>query len=186
MSRFWAAPKPADSPRLRIWPDADTRMMSGYLHLRFDLLEHEAPASVWPAGYRLRPFTAGKAPALHALFTEAYRHGGGTVAPFREWWRRTSGDSEFEPALCFLVENADGQLAAGALCWTSAFVKDIAVREDCRRHGLGRALLAHILTVFHARGFHGVELKVEKDNPSGAVEFYRRFGFRPKNNGPWA
>jgi ribosomal protein S18 acetylase RimI-like enzyme len=155
--------------------------MSGYLHLRFDTLEHEAPACVWPAGYRLCPFTPEKAPALHALLAEAYRHGGGTVAPFGEWWRRTSGDSEFDPALCFLVEDADGQLAAGALCWTSAFVKDIAVREASRHLGLGQALLAHMLTVFHARGFHAVELKVEKDNPSGAVGFYRRFGFRPKN-----
>ena len=159
--------------------------MSGYLHLRFDLLAHEAPAAFWPPQLSLAPFTPDKARALHSLFAAAYRNGGGSVGPFEDWWQKTSRDSEFDPALCFLVEDAGGRLAAGALCWTSAFVKDIAVREDCRRHGLGQALLAHILASFHARGFHAVELKVEKENPSGAVAFYRRFGFVPKGRAGW-
>ncbi|WP_445682407.1 GNAT family N-acetyltransferase [Radicibacter daui] len=159
--------------------------MSRYHHLRFEPPSKLASDPVWPSGFRLAPFTPDRAREMHSLFAEAYRHGGGSVGPFEDWWQATRSDSEFDPALCFLVEDADARLAAAALCWTSAFVKDIAVREDCRRHGLGRALLTHIAATFHARGFHAIELKVEKDNPSGAVAFYQRFGFMPKGEAGW-
>lgn len=159
--------------------------MSRYHHLRFELPPKPADNIVWPSGFHLAPFTPDRALEMHALFADAYRDGGGSVGLFEDWWRATRSDSEFDPALCFLVEDAERRLAAAALCWTSAFVKDIAVRADCRHHGLGQALLTHIVSSFRARGFHAVELKVEKDNPSGAVAFYRRFGFLPKNGAGW-
>jgi ribosomal protein S18 acetylase RimI-like enzyme len=156
--------------------------MRPFFHLRFDLLTQPLPAAPWPAGFHLEPFTPQKAEAMHSLLAQAYLAGGGNVGVFDSWWQKTRTDSEFDPALCFLVEDSKGDLAAAALCWTSAFVKDIAVRADCRRHGLGRALIATILETFQRRDFHAVELKVEKDNPSRAVSFYQQLGFAPKGH----
>lgn len=63
-----------------------------------------------------------------------------------------------------------------AQCWTSAFIKDIAVSHDWRGKGVGRALMAEVFTLFKARGASAVTLKVEADNPSGAVRFYQALG----------
>ena len=57
-----------------------------------------------------------------------------------------------------------GALAGVAQCWTGAFLKDLAVRPDMRRHGLGRALLHHCFAVFRRRGAPAVDLKVEAEN----------------------
>jgi len=50
------------------------------------------------------------------------------------------------------------------------------VVADWRGRGVGLALMAEIFAAFHGRGATTVELKVEADNPSGAVRFYERLG----------
>ena len=87
-----------------------------------------------------------------------------------------TSDAEFDPRLWFLAET-DGELAGVALCWTSGFVKDLAVHESWRRRGLGEALLRHVLATFRARGARVTELKVESDN-ARAVRLYERLGMR--------
>ena len=136
------------------------------------------PDPVWPAGIRLVPFEPERhAEAVHALLVAAYARGGGTVEPFTIWWPSLRDNSEFDPALCFTVVNADGQVAGVAQCWTSAFVKDLAVAPVMRRHGLGSALLNQVLHAFRERGAAFVDLKVHSDNPSGALRLYRSHGF---------
>lgn len=130
----------------------------------------------WPDGVVLRTFEPGDARALHALLVHAYRRGGGVVAPFAEWFPRMTGDEEFDPELWFLAQ-AGGELAGAALCWTSAFVKDLVVHESWRRRGLGEALLRHVLAVFAARGAPAVELKVDAGN-AAALGLYERLGLR--------
>ena len=90
--------------------------------------------------------------------------------------RRSPGDSEFDPDLCFLVEVGD-DLAAAAICWTSAFVKDIVVHENWRRRGFGESLLRLAFRTFQARGATHVELKVQAQNAS-AIRLYERVGMR--------
>ena len=68
-------------------------------------------------------------------------------------------------------------LVGTVLCWTSAFVKDLVVRESRRRRGLGEALLRHVFEAFATRGAPAVELKVESTNLS-AVALYERLGMR--------
>jgi ribosomal protein S18 acetylase RimI-like enzyme len=41
---------------------------------------------------------------------------------------------------------------------------------------MARALLAHVFQIFQARGAQAVELKVEVDNPSGALLLYESVG----------
>ena len=116
------------------------------------------------------------AESLHRLLEHGYRRGGGNVEPFDAWLPRLTGDEEFDPELCFLADS-DGVRVGAALCWTSAFVKDLVVHESWRGRGLGEARLRHVLATFAARGAPGVELKVESMN-TNAVRLYERVGMR--------
>jgi GNAT superfamily N-acetyltransferase len=130
----------------------------------------------WPDGLHVRPFASGDAAALHTLLVHGYLRGGGAVKAYELWLPELTGDAEFDPDLCLLAE-ADRALAGAALCWTSAFVKDLVVRESWRRRGLGEALLRAVLIAFEARGAPAVDLKVESTN-LGAIRLYERVGFR--------
>jgi ribosomal protein S18 acetylase RimI-like enzyme len=145
------------------------------LRMRIDL-RGEIPRPVWPDGSHVRGFHASDARRLHALLEHGYRNGGGSVEAFDEWLPALTGDSEFDPEVCFLVEVGD-QLAAATICWTSAFVKDIVVHETWRRHGLGEALLRLAFRTFQARGAAAVELKVHAQN-APAIRLYERVGMR--------
>src|SRR6185437_13972816 len=145
------------------------------LRMRRDLREPVA-AHPWPEGIRPALFTPAQAVEVHALLALAYAKGGGKVAPFPEWWAALSGDSEYDPALCFLARTQDNRIVGVAQCWTGALIKDLAVHPDWRRRGVGRALLHQAFQVFRSRGAVAVELKVERDNPSGAVRFYEGLG----------
>jgi ribosomal protein S18 acetylase RimI-like enzyme len=82
--------------------------------------------------------------------------------------------AEFDAVLWFLAESEE-MLAGAALCWTSAFVKDLVVHESWRRRGLGETLLRHAWKTLAIRAASAVELKVESSNRS-AVALYERLG----------
>jgi ribosomal protein S18 acetylase RimI-like enzyme len=123
------------------------------------------------------------AAAVHRLLRAAYRNGGGEIADFAVWWAQLRSDEEYHPELVFVAVDRGGQVAGVAQCWTSAFVKDLAVDQAWRRRGLATALLLHAFEVFWGRGADAVDLKVEADNPSGAERLYRRLGMDPVNDG---
>jgi len=149
-----------------------------YFHLR-KILDQASYDACWPAGARLEAFDAGKHAAdVHQLLTKAFAQGGGSVAPFDAWWATLCGDPEFDPALVFVAVDGEERIAGVAQCWTSAFIKDLAVASEWRRRGLGQALLLHAFECFRQRGAPHVELKVEIDNPSGAVRLYQRMGMK--------
>ena len=146
------------------------------------LLGETIAAPIWPDGLHLKNFTPACAGDAHALLELAYANGGGSVPSFEVWWRALSQDSQYDPDLCFPVRDEVGKLVGFAQCWTTAFVKDLVVHPDFRKRGVGRALLLHIFQVFQKRGAAAVELKVQTDNPSGAVQFYARLGMSPVSN----
>ena len=96
------------------------------------------------------------------------------VPDFEDWWEKFSGDSEFDASLCFLVFS-EGRLAGVALCWTSAFLKDLAVHPDMRRLGIGENLLRIVFRTFRVKGAAAVDLKVETGN-ANAIRLYERVG----------
>ncbi|MEP9386594.1 GNAT family N-acetyltransferase [Mesorhizobium sp. KR9-304] len=104
---------------------------------------------------------------------KAYTDGRG-VPDFDHWWTRFSSDTEFDASLCFLVVREE-KLVAVALCWTSAFLKDLAVHPDVRRIGLGDNLLRQVFVAFTDRHAPAVDLKVEAGNKP-AVALYERAG----------
>jgi ribosomal protein S18 acetylase RimI-like enzyme len=139
-------------------------------------LDTPIPALRWPDGVQLRTWRDDDAPAVHALLASAYALGGGRVASYEIWRRSFTTDAEHDPESCFLAFHHQ-RLAGVALCWSSAFIKDLCVAAPYRRRGLGAALVGHALQHFAARGERVVTLKVEADNPSGAQRLYERLGF---------
>lgn len=131
---------------------------------------------VWPDGIRLRPFVAERDAAdVHACLVEAFAASDEHVAPYAEWRPWLLGDPSYDPALVFVAES-DGAVTGMAQCWTEGFVKDLAVRPAFRGRGLGEALLQAAFAEFARRGVSEVRLKVDADNPTGAVRLYRRVG----------
>jgi ribosomal protein S18 acetylase RimI-like enzyme len=131
---------------------------------------------VWPLGVSCRTLEKKDAKAAHAVLAAGFWEGGGGAPMFRQWWSQLRKDSEFDPALFFLAVDREG-VAAIAQCWTSAFIKDLAVHPRVRRIGVGRALMLTAFQVFAARGATNVDLKVREEN-LGAQRLYHDLGMR--------
>ena len=138
------------------------------------MLDGVLQTPVWPDGFALRTFAPPDAPDVHALLTRVFDDG--ADGPFEQWWPRISGDAEFEPKLFFLVHDASGRLAAVALCWTSAFLRDLAVAPEARGLGLAEALMWHVFGVFQKRGAAHVDLKTDTVENADALRLYLRLG----------
>ncbi len=149
------------------------------LLMRRDLAGHiEAPA--WPGGVVVQ--TLGQKPerkllqAAHAVLQPGYWEGGGGAPIFRQWWKALRRDSEFDPSLVFIARDDQGVVGL-VQCWTSAFIKDLAVASRTRRRGGGRALMLTTFHTFAQRGAEHVDLKVREDN-APAITLYKSLGMR--------
>nr|WP_189663793.1 MULTISPECIES: GNAT family N-acetyltransferase [Pseudomonas] len=134
------------------------------------------PAPQWPANTRLDHYRDELAPAIHAVLRLTQDQGGGRVASLDEWRRQFVTDAECDPTLCLVAINGDGILGV-AQCWTSAFIKNLAVHPCAQGQGLGRALLLHSFQVFKQRGEPYVDLKVLESNLR-ARHLYESAGMR--------
>lgn len=143
-------------------------------------VEHDA---AWPAGAVARTYRDGDDAPVHALLDDAYAGWDGTYErePHDRWIAEMTGDRQFDPELWFVVER-NGDIVACCLNWApnagDGWVKDLAVREGERGHGVGSALLQHTFAGYARRGARRVGLKVDAANPSGALRLYNRAGFR--------
>ena len=147
------------------------------LPLRFRrYLDGEIAAAAWPAGFSCRTLEPADVPAMHSLMQLDDMHGP-DLPGMAAWWSKLSQDSEFDAALCFVVVDASGRIGGVAQCWTSAFLKDLAVHPDYRRRGIGLNLLRHVFSAFQARGAPHLDLKVDAGN-APAIRLYERAGMR--------
>ncbi|TIV85838.1 MAG: GNAT family N-acetyltransferase [Mesorhizobium sp.] len=80
-----------------------------------------------------------------------------------------------------VFQDADrlGLLAGAALCWTSGFVKDLAVHPESRSQGIGEALMRHVFLIFRERGATHVDLKSNSVKNTAALRLYERLGMIP-------
>ncbi len=147
-------------------------MTETYLRLR-KKLDGPLPAPVWPEGISPVTFDAVDPRLLHGLLDEAFP--GGLIAPFEHWYGNLTADAEFDAALCIPALTADGRVAGFVQCWTSGFVKDLAVSPIYRGRGLGAALMLHAFALFAARGAPHVDLKVQLTE-APARRLYARLG----------
>jgi ribosomal protein S18 acetylase RimI-like enzyme len=138
------------------------------------MLPGELKPARWPDGFAMRTFQAADAVALYDLLELVFNDG--MNGSFDPWWSRLSADTEFDPELCFLVLDGEGRLAGAALCWTSGFLKDLAVHPGCRGKGIAEALLWHVFATFAARGTSHIDLKTNLIDNAAAVRLYVRLG----------
>lgn len=155
--------------RARGW--AHTRQV---LRMQIDVTAEPRP-SAWPDGVSVRTYAEDDGEAVHALLQEAFAGNAEEVPPFARWHPWMTQDPGFDAGVWFLAE-AGAELAGACLCWSEGWVKDLAVRPGWRGRGLGEALLRQAFAEFHRRGLATVGLKVDADNPTGAVRLYERVG----------
>jgi ribosomal protein S18 acetylase RimI-like enzyme len=137
-------------------------------------LDGDLSAAELPAGLVIRGLRPGDPHTLHELLAEVL---GDVVDPsFEKWWQVRSADPEFDAELCFLAFEPAGYLVGAACCWTSGFVKELAVHPAMRRRGIGAALLGQVFAAFRARGLSHVDLKTNLTDNADAVRLYRRLG----------
>jgi mycothiol synthase len=141
--------------------------------------ESEPDAPRWPDGISIRTYRDEDARPVQALLDAAYLGWDEEYVPVahEDWLTWMTSNDSFDPACWFLAE-ARGELAAVALNWKEGWVKDLAVRPEWRRRGLGEALLRHTFRVLWHRGVRRVGLKVDSDNGTGAPRLYERVGMQ--------
>lgn len=133
------------------------------------------PRPDWPPGITPISFDAVEPRRIHNVLEAAFP---GLVAPCPDWYANLVGDAEFDAALCVPAVTANGEVAGFVQCWTSSFVKDLAVAPAHRRRGLGEALMRHAFILFAERGAVHVDLKVQLSE-TPARRLYERLGMVP-------
>jgi ribosomal protein S18 acetylase RimI-like enzyme len=141
-------------------------------------LARDEPEPAWHEAVSVRTFVPADAVHVHSLLDDAYLGWDGRYVPqaHDDWLRTMTGDDEFDPTVWWIAER-DGELVGCALFWSSGWLKDVAVRSSERGRGLGEALVRQGLAEFARRGVARVGLKVDADNPTGAIRLYERLGF---------
>lgn len=89
----------------------------------------------------------------------------------------------YDPEREFLVEAADGALAAFCVTWPdrlnrTGYFEPVAVHPDYRRLGLGKVLMRAGMAAMQEWGMEWAEVMYEVDNP-GSGKLYRGEGFEP-------
>jgi mycothiol synthase len=137
-------------------------------------------APAWPSGVAVRTFVPEQdARATHALIEAAFADHWGHVPVAFEDWRRALHHADFDPTLWFLAVH-DEQLVGTALCFDRAehggWIRNVGVRADWRRRGLGMALLRHAFRALRERGLLSAGLSVDSQSLTGATRLYERAG----------
>ncbi len=166
----------ADVAACRAFGDAGYATERRVLRMEIELGAEPKPPR-WPDGIAVRTYEDADGVAVHALLDEAYLGWDEAYVPVphEDWLVWMTGHESFDPACWFLAE-ADGGLAGVVLNWKEGWVKDLAVRLEWRRRGVGEALLRHTFRKLYGRGVRRVGLKVDSDNTSGAPRLYERVG----------
>lgn len=154
-----------------------------FLRMVADLSERSpsSPAAV-PAGIRLATLRRGRDErvffeTMMDSFAGGWRF---EPRPFEEWAVRMTLP-DFDPGLWWLAW--DGPRVAGALEGRPVdddlgWIKNLGVRPDYRRRGIGTALLRRAFAEFKRRGRKRVELGVDSANETRATALYERIGMR--------
>jgi ribosomal protein S18 acetylase RimI-like enzyme len=135
----------------------------------------------------IEPATAADVEVISLMLGEIEAYYGGT---------NTAGDQAairralFGPrpaATVLLARDGDHVLALASysLIWPAAgadislYLKELYVRENARRRGVGRALMSELRTIASAAGISRIEWTADADNPV-ALEAYKALGFEPR------
>jgi mycothiol synthase len=145
-------------------------------------LDLPPPAPEWPDGVGPRTFEPGRDErAVYALIQDAFADNFDySPLPYDAWRTAMIERDDFDPGL-LLLATANGEIVGAALgprYEQTGWVRQVAVRREWRRRGLGRALMQHVFAEFYRRGQRKVGLVVDSYNRTGAKQFYESLGMR--------
>ncbi len=165
----------------------------GFQHVRyfFDMtrdLSRSIPPLEVADGLRLLTWAEQRADhEVYEAFEEAFAdHWGHGRAPFEAFMHWLNTD-QWQASCSFIAWDGD-QIAGGALndmgpqaalrwgnnrAWTGV----LFVRRPWRKRGLGRALLIASMLKARELGHAGLKLRVDAENPTGALRLYESVGF---------
>jgi putative acetyltransferase len=87
------------------------------------------------------------------------------------------------PEMSFVACGEDGTLVGAVLCGHDGrrgYLHHLAVRSDCRGHGLGRALAERCLEALRAEGIDKCHLFVKRSNAAGQ-SFWQHTGWTERS-----
>lgn len=150
-------------------------------------IEKSIPEVTMPEGLEVRPVKKEDLRAIWEATDEAFRDHWGYVAGTEEDYQRFLNSPDNKPELWKVAW--DGDEVAGMVLnnvfeeenkkfnrkrgWTDP----ICVRRPWRRRGLASSLIAQSINMFREMSFTDTALGVDTDNPSGALNLYKRMGY---------
>lgn len=156
-----------------------------YSMVRPDL--KQIPPAPSPPDLEIRPVEAEHHRAIWQAKVEAFRDHWGTREVTEEDYERWLANPLHDRTLWKIAWDGD-EVAGMVLNFIDesenqaknrkrGYTEDIAVRRPWRRRGLASHLLAESLRELRRRGMREAALSVDVENPSGALDFYQRFGY---------
>jgi mycothiol synthase len=153
-------------------------------------MDEPPPEPVWPDGIRLRSYDPDRdLRSIYQIDEEVFQdHFGYVPEPEEEGYERfahhMTGTDAYDPTLWFLA--VDGEEIAGiCICRKygdegkdTGHVSILGVRRPWRRKGIALALLQHAFGEFYRRGKRKVDLGVDAESLTGAVDLYQKAGMR--------
>ncbi|WP_406038051.1 GNAT family N-acetyltransferase [Micromonospora sp. NBC_00898] len=179
-----AAYEPEEQWR-KILLDAGFALVKRYVRMSRPLAGLPAAPPPPPAGVAIRPVRADDEAdlrAFHRVYDVAFRDTPDyEPQDYAAWRARFGPDTDWDE---WWVAEVDGepagvlQSSGQGLDQNEGFVKNLAVRPESRRRGVGAALLTHAFTRYAAKGRASAGLGVDLANPTAPLSLYRSVGLR--------
>jgi mycothiol synthase len=168
---------------------------AGYATIRYGFqmrrpLDLPIPEVALPEGLEVRPVLPDQHRAIWDADVEAFRDGWEARVRTEHDFVRTFTDPSFDPTIWQVAWAADE--VAGIIMNTIypeqnarigldvGWLDHVSVRRPWRGRGLASALIARSLRIHRDHGMAVAALGVDADNPTGALQLYEKFGFRPQ------
>jgi mycothiol synthase len=145
-------------------------------------LTQKPPEPIVAPGITIRSFRRGQDEraawaCIQETFRDLWQH---QDSPFDEWASFILGHASWSPELSYLA--FDGEELVGATITMNdelgGWVQQVGVRRPWRGRGIGLALLHSIFGDLYKLGVTHAGLEVDAENPSGALNLYKRAGMR--------
>jgi len=141
-------------------------------------LNQEISSPQLPEGVIIRTARTGEDDReIHALVQEAFDWRERMTQPFEDWQGFMMRSDIYDETLWFLAEK-DNKIIGTCLCTNYTdlgWIRQLAVKKEFRKLGIGRALLQTAFREFKSRNFPKAGLSVESANPN-AYHFYQTAG----------
>ncbi len=178
-ARLWNGTNGRNAAGIRLFEERGYSPARTFAHMSMDI-PAELPPTRIPDDVAVRVCDGhadehGLWMALQDAFST---HFGFFPQPQDAWWVEQRGYPSFDPALMLVATTGD-EVVGGAIDYVDddvGWIGEVGVRSGWRRRGIGRALLAHSLSVFAERGLSRMRLNVDLENASNASNLYRSFG----------